>query len=428
VLLERLLAMDSGDERLLERLEEYEAIIAEARGSEDPVAQRQLAEALLQKGATLVELGRYRDSLSIWDEVWLRYTSGDLGERAQLGLAALLAKARVLLKLGEPAAAIDLADRLQSECAAHEQSDRIRRVRLRALQLKWNAVWELDPAQTAIVDAEIVDVFGDDDDPQFREEVMFALVHQSAVLLREGRVEDALSISRAIVERIHNEPRDALTTAARMAVDHSRHLTLVGQSSLISIVGVVAFVLANATHELLRSLTRLIPEPGNETRGGAKRGIKGFVGTLGRSAIPESVVLRRQRFKQAILVDRAVIDRISHDADPELVAFAAKARILAAMSEIALGHPRAGYRALSGMADTGQLGVIQAFQSLAQDESRGSSLPNRLGEQAFLAFRAQALGAGDKEIEQIAYEDSLKARQHRDDPAIVRWMTRLLRP
>jgi sirohydrochlorin ferrochelatase len=31
-----LLVVDSGDDRLLERLEDYEAIIAEARGSGDP--------------------------------------------------------------------------------------------------------------------------------------------------------------------------------------------------------------------------------------------------------------------------------------------------------------------------------------------------------------------------------------------------------
>lgn len=420
------MVVDSDEEQLLEQLEEYEVTIAEARDSEDPVSQRLLGEALLQKGATLVKLHRERDSLDVWDEVWLQSTRGELPE--MVGAAALLAKARVLLKLGDAAAAIELTDRVQTTCAAEEQSDRVRRLRLKAFATRFKALQQLDAPQTVSLDAELIRVFKDADDAELREAVMFALLRSSTELLREGQIDDALAISRTIIERIRDEPADALAANATMAVAHSRYLANVGEPSLISMAGFVGFGLVNTAQEMLRSLTESIPRPRINGDAGTAWGIKEVARMLSRSGLPEPVMQRRRRLNEAILVDRAVIDRLKHEDDPELEALVAKARTITAISQIVLGHPRVGYRALTEMAASGQLSVIQAFQSLAEDEGRGSSLANRLGEQGFLALRAQALGAGDKEIEQIAYEDSLKALPHRDDPRLVRWVSRLLRP
>lgn len=419
--------MDGDEDRLLEQLEECEATIVEASDALDPVAQRRLGEALLKKGATLVKLGRGRESLAILDEVWVRYTSGEFGERASIGVTALIAKAAVLLKLGDAAAAIELTDRVQTECAAQEESDRVRRWRLQAFRLKLKALGQTSSAETASVDEEIIRVFSGTKDPEFREIVMFALVRRGLVLLREGQVEDALAISDTIVERIRDEPDDAIAATARMAVDHSRHLTKMGHSNPIGMVGLVAFALANTAGAILRSISESTPANWLSAKG-ARHGLTMPVAELSRSAVPQSVVVRRRRLNQAIAVDRAVIDRIGEDSNRELDSLVAKARTIAAISQIVLGHPHAGYRVINGMAAGGQLGAIQAFQSLAEDEGRDLSLANRVAELGWLGLRARALASGDKKIEQIAYEDSLKTRQHHTDARLVRWMARLIRP
>jgi hypothetical protein len=420
--------MSSDEEPMADQLAECEAIIAETRDSEDPVARRRLIEALAREGSTLSKAGRHRDSLAVWDELWLLGHNGESGGRPELRAGASLSKAWSLMELGEPEAAIELTDQVRSECAALDQSDRVRRLRMRAFKLRLRALRQAHPARSMSVDAEVVDAFADVDDPEFRQLVMFALVRRASVLLREGRIGKALEISRVIVERIPAEPDGSLAPAAGMALDHSLHLTKVGGPDPRSILAFFTFVLANTLQEFLRSLTKVILKSGRPlgSAGGSGPGI--WSQGLSRVAVPEGWVMRRRRLHQALGVDRAVIDRASSSADPELETLVAKARILSALAQFSLGHPRAAGRSILAMAETGGSGTIQAFQSLAETNGRDPSLPGRIAEVSLLGMRAQALGEGDKEIEQIAYDDSLEARQHRDDPLLVRWLARILRP
>jgi hypothetical protein len=73
--------MSSDEEPMADQLAECEAIIAETRDSEDPVARRRLIEALAREGSTLSKAGRHRDSLAVWDELWLLGHNGESGGR-----------------------------------------------------------------------------------------------------------------------------------------------------------------------------------------------------------------------------------------------------------------------------------------------------------------------------------------------------------
>ena len=59
-------------QRLLAVVEASDAVVSEVGDSEDPVAVRQVAQALARKASALRELDRVEQAVEVWDELITR--------------------------------------------------------------------------------------------------------------------------------------------------------------------------------------------------------------------------------------------------------------------------------------------------------------------------------------------------------------------
>jgi hypothetical protein len=413
------------EDRLLETLQASEDILDDLGDSDDPVAQREVLDALLKKGDALAKLGRFAESVEVWDEVVTRCADGAPAGRTRAVIVALVKKAEALAGLGDDVAVVEVTALLLDACADLEPSVRVRRIRLRALELKRDALQASDLSGAAAVDEEIVREFGEAQELEFRWGVAFALSHKAWTLLRQDRVNEALLVSERIVQRFLGEPDVTLVAAAPAAAEHSRHLASVSGPGPAGVATFAAFALLNTAEETLRSAiraTRILPTLVRAFR-------LEVVGGLAQQLVPGRLAVDRRRLAQAIIVSDALISRLAASDEPELQVAVATAQTIKFSTQIALGHALAGFRAFDALTESDQPGVVQAFQRLAAQSGRSSATVDRVGEISFLSHRARALGQGDRRIERIAYDDSLQARRHRDDdPALVRWLAHRMRP
>jgi hypothetical protein len=409
----------------VQALEASEVVLDELGDSADPVAEREVLDALVQKGDALSKLRRFAESVEVWDEVVNRCADGAPAGRTDAVIVALMEKAEALSAVGDDAAVLEVTDVLLSSCRELQPTLRVRRIRLRAMALKRDTLAATDLRSAATVDHEIVSELAEAIEPEFRRAVAFALSHQAWTLLRQDRVNDALLVSDRIIQRFLNEPQETLGAVAQAVVDHGGHLAKITGPGPVGVARFVAFAALNTADETLRSAIRAmqhLPIVGRASP----------IDTLGNVTgrfLPARVVLNRRRLAQAIIVSDTVISRLAVSDEPELQVVAAIARTAKVSSQIALGHVVAGFRAFDALSGSDQPGVVHAFQRLADQSGQSDTAVARVGEVSFLAHRARALGQGDSRIERIAYDDSLQARPSREnDPAFVRWFAARLRP
>jgi len=104
------------------------------------------------------------------------------------------------------------------------------------------------------------------------------------------------------------------------------------------------------------------------------------------------------------------------------------AQIAQGLALFVLGHPRHAARVLEPTTNGDHPGAIQAWQQLATTFATGSQTLGKIGAASALAFRADALGAGDPHIARIAYDDSVHDTAITDRSMIIKLIARALRP
>ena len=404
-------------------------IVADLGDSEDPVARREVVDALFRKAKALTALRRVREKLAVWDELE-RFVDDPPVGRELLGPVIELNRAMDLARVGERDGALQATGRVLAQTVGLEPPGPGLRLRVRALALRWQILVDSAPSEAAELDAQIIDELGASQEAVARRLVAFALAHRASWLMRAGRDGEALACSQALGRRIGSEPDESLRAVAERALALVDLLCTVAGADIRGVTVSVLFSLANYGDQLCRSGLAWIaghtPDPIADSF--ERSPLRHLADGAGRTLTPALLTSRRERIQQGIALARAVIERVGSDEDPELQRIAATATIRARMAEHSLGHPRAVVRTLEDLADGKPPGAAQAFQALAQRRHAGGSLLDQITELSLLRLRADVLGEGDRRIERIAYDDSIESLTGSGRPRLVRVLARLLRP
>jgi tetratricopeptide (TPR) repeat protein len=415
-------------ERLLSVIESSDSVLLEDGDSSDPVASRRVAEALARKGQALRKLGRFEDAVAIWDELIVRFGDEPLAAAAPLlAFRAWLNKAQDLNRVGRHREAVEAVAVLLELCEGRDQTEATQLMIARALGVKARSSLSLERFDDAVAcDEEMIARFGLTEKTELRHWVAWALQHEARVLIRDGRVDDAVAVSQRLVDRLAGESVESLPIVGQIVHDHTMLLLRFGGPNLSGIARVLIEVLVNSSGEAISATAtmmmrhQLLPTPLPRS----KRLLK-----VGQSIIPSALVQQRLRARQARYASRALLARIGDSEDPDLRRLAAMAEVTAAIGLIALGHLRAGFGAFNRLTENHHADTIQAFQHLAEYFQQGESMIDQLGTVSLLSLRADMLGNGDPHITKIAYDDSI-ASHHDISPhtRITRWAANQLRP
>jgi len=411
----------SASERLLSVIDSSDAVLAEDGDSPDPVASRRVAEALVRKGKALRRWGRFEDAVAVWNDLVLRFDEEPLSAAPWIALGARLDMARDLNRVGRYGAAIEAASVLLELCESPDQTEVARLTIARALGVKAHALVSLGRVAEALAcDEETISRFGQARETEFRYWAALALEHEAWVLIREGRVDDAVAVSQRLADRLADESAESLPMVAEIISEHVMVLISVSRSGLSGVLGFLLAVLINASGEAMKAAAAAIVRP----IPGSRR-----VPRVSQSIIPQSLEQRRLRARQVLYVNRALLARIGNTDDPDLRQFGAMAEFCAAVGLVFLGHLRAGFGAINRITEKTDPDTIQAFKRLAEHYRRGNSVVNQLATVSFLSLRAEMLGDGDPDLTSLAYDESIGSQpEGSSHTGMIRWITNRLRP
>jgi hypothetical protein len=113
---------DSAKERLLSVIEDSDSLLAEDGDSEDPVASRRVAEALARKATALRRLERFEESVTVWDDLVIRYGKEPLAVAPMIAINASLEKAKDLDRLGRHRDALKAVAELFELCQGQDET------------------------------------------------------------------------------------------------------------------------------------------------------------------------------------------------------------------------------------------------------------------------------------------------------------------
>ena len=413
-------------------IEASDLVLADDGNSGDPVASRRVAEALAKKGEALRRLGRFEESVTVWEDLVMRYGKEPLAALPLIAVQALLQKARDLDRLGRRRESLDAVAALLELSQGPDETPASQLVIARALGVKARALMSVGSADDAVsCDEEIVARFALAEEVELRQWVAWALQHESRVLIRSGRIDEALSVSERLVSRLAGESAESLPKVAEITNAHIRLLLQIGAQNPLAVAQFVLEILANASAEALRAagslLTRHQPPP--TPRRPRARSLLSLGQSISDQVVPSALVQRRRRAAQALHASRALIDRIGTSDDPDLRRLATTAEFTAGTALIVLGHLRAGFRVIDEITNRDDTDAIQAFQRLAELFQQDTSVVNQLGTIGVLSLRAGMLGRGDPDITQMAYNDSIAGHQAvSPHTGITRLVANWLRP
>lgn len=415
----------SDSESWLALLAESDERLVELDGSPDPVAQREIAEALLAKGKALRELGRLPESIEVWDELVRRFAAEPSDGAQRLVLRALFRKALDLGRLGEEVQAVETADALLALADSLDQTEEVRSKILSALLVKLTTVRSDDREAIAAIDEEIIRRFAYSTDPRAGVYVTTALVRTGLFRLLENEFDGAIQTSLALGERLETCPEETLVAEADLVNDYAHSLAGVTGTDWRGMTEAFAFATVNTATWVRKNLVerlstfraiRLVAPLRNTPRA---HGIR-----VTPAHWPES----RRRIESAVELLQRVISRIGQDPDPELQRTATVARIQTAQARLVLGNIRQALRELNTLFDSSDPVTVQALQTMTGRLRGRSDLPAQLNELSMLSWRAQVLGQGDSQIQQIAYQDSIEPLVSDTTHRSVRWLAALLKP
>jgi len=406
-------------------LAESQERLAELADSPDPVAQRQIVEALWEKGDALDKLDRLADAAGVWDEIVQLFAAESPSGSPRLVLRALVRKASDLVQLGENAEAIKTIDMVLELCDAEPPTERTQKLVLAGLLLKLHAFGSGDRGGLMAVVDEIIRRFEHSDEPLARENVTKAFVSRGIAMVNDRAVDDAIEVSSVVIERLTQAPDETLVEEAEAVNRYAGALMVLFGTDWRGMTEAAAFTTTNTAAAFGAALLRRI---------GGAAGVNRIAAQLNRTPLaglqltPGRWEQRRAQAKAATALYESVIRRIDDATDPTLRQIAMLARVGLAQARLASGDFIQGSNDLEAIAGSADPAAVAAFQEIAGDMSGRSDIPGQLTRLGMLYQRAVALGEGDERIERIAYEDSVKPLVDGTRYPAIRWLARLLTP
>ncbi len=188
-------------EQFAEAIAALDRVVIDFGAAADAATRRQVARAIIEKGALLIELGRFSEALSTYDAVIARF-----GDATEPGLRVEVAKATV-----EKGATLGDLDRPEDEVMIYagvvarfsdSTDDAVRRQVARAMVNSGATLGELNrPEDELAVYDDVVALFGDSGDDELREQVAWALVSKGIRLSVLGHCAEALVVYDDVVAR-----------------------------------------------------------------------------------------------------------------------------------------------------------------------------------------------------------------------------------
>lgn len=415
----------SDSERWLGVLPENAKRLAELTDSPDPIAQREIGDALYSRGRALSALGRWPEAMEVWDELLRRLAIESSGGSQRLVLRVLLHKAIHLARADQRTEAVDAADAVLALSAAIDEPDRVRSQVLAALLLKGSL---LDPEETeaaAEISAEIIQRFAESDDPAIHKEVTSAIVQIGLLRLLQNRADDAIQMSRGLAQRLANAPEEVLAAEADLANLYGRSLVGTAGTDLRAKAQALAFGSVNVAIWIWRVLVERLAGFGSDSsiKSPRPRGSADLTRIM-----PTRWGQAHSRIEAAIELQERVVSRIGSERGPELRPAETVARIQIAAARLILGDLRQGWYELNPFLASSDPATIQALQTVAATLRGSSGLAGQLDEQGTLSWLTQAPGQGDTKVRQVAHDDSARALPDHTTYRSIRRLAALLWP
>lgn len=406
-------------------LAESEERLAELADSPDPVAQRQIAEALWEKGKALDKLGRLSEAVTVWGQVTESYVKDSRKPSSTLALQALLNRASDLMQLGRNAEALKTTELVLTSSELARQTPLLERQVLAALGLKAHVLWLDDREASISVEQEISRRFRESSELTIRERVTGSLVRQGVALIVDGDAEGAIRLSVELAERFAAAPDETLAEEAEAVNRYAGALMVLFGTDWRGMTEAAAFVTTNTAAAFGGALLRRIVG----AAGGHRIAVQlNRTPLAGLRLTPGRWEQRRRQAKAAMELYESVIRRIGAATDTTLRQSAMVARVGVAQARLTGGQFIQGSDDLEAIAGSADPAAVAAFQEIAGEMSERSDIPGQLTRLGMLYQRAVALGEGDERIERIAYQDSVKPLVDGTRYPAIRWLARLLTP
>ena len=418
---------DSAEQQLWSLIRASDEVIAGDDPVGDPVAFREVGEALVRKAVALQQLNRGEQAIEVWDQLVARCTLESSSRAAALTVVAMCQKAQALERAGRHDDALVAANATLERCDELPQDAAIRRQLAAALSVQARVMAAQGRTEQALETAKLIVGRADDvADQRLRISVAWALEFQSRLLLGQGRVSEALEVSAQLRGRLLDEPDGSLVRVVEIINNHSLLLLQVGQQPDFRTAGrFLVLVVLNSAAEGLghpavrRPLLRTLLKR-SRPRGLLRRLNAGPLGAARAS---------RERAEQASFASGAVIAKIGSVGEPDLRRGAASAQFIGDLALMLRGHPLAAIRAVEAFTNRGDQDAIQAFQWINRRSTLAPTFLGDVGAIVRSSLRARMLADGDPAIAAIAYEDDI-AKRNADaaHPRLQQIFTRLLGP
>ncbi|TPQ26734.1 tetratricopeptide repeat protein, partial [Methylomonas koyamae] len=268
--------------------------------------REQVARALVNKGITLGQLGKWEDAITVYDDVVARFGAAmEMALRERVA-RALVNKGFVLRQLGQLEEAIKVCDDVVEHFGAAMEMA-LREQVARSLVDKGFSLGQLGQLEEAIkVYDDVVERFGAATEAALREQVARALVNKGITLGQLGQSEDAIKVYDDLVERFGAATEVVLRErVAQALVNKGFRLGELGKSEdAIKVYDYVVARFGEATEAALRQqVARALNRLGNlflEKQGAPIRALRAFEGGLAKNPSPNIRQLLHANYAYAL--------------------------------------------------------------------------------------------------------------------------------
>jgi tetratricopeptide (TPR) repeat protein len=378
------------------------------------------------------EQGGRELALGLLDELLARFGDSVEDELADEVTYVLNGKATVLYELGSYENARGAWDQVVERC---ESSAPGWWRRSTAINARWSACSALKklhrPSEATERARELVERYGEDDDPRVREAVCRTIALQRSIALEEGRSEDAIEFDDQLIERARpdDDPKMRWRTAFAL-VDKTHQLASIGRldqaiAACEQLIGRLADERDEDTSERIASdviyaarrlFGSVIPNP--------KRWRQVRFGSRGRSPLV-LLAQRRRALEASVRLLDATIEKLRQRDEPNAQALVISAKMLKPIPLVLLGRRKQVSVAVHEMWGSGAAGISGAEEAARLEQGR--ERPHARVIAAFLMIRWLIMDTQGRKAEARNAQAELFERFKADPSPMARLMAHVAR-
>ena len=190
-----------------EKIAAYDEIIERLGDGKDSEIRKQVAQAMVRKGAALEQLNRSEDAIAAFDEMIRRFGNDKEPDIREQVAMAMFNKGAAFIELNRSEGAIAAFDEMIKRFGNDKEPD-IREQVVMAMLSKGVALGKLNRSEEAIAAFdEMIKNFGNDKGPDILEQVAMAIFNKGVALGKLNRFEDAIAVFKEMIGKIPENAR-----------------------------------------------------------------------------------------------------------------------------------------------------------------------------------------------------------------------------